>query len=73
LLLSQPVAPSSAGNGPSVFAGPFDACADIIEPPAAAGAGASAARIIMELPFPDDFSAAVAALMAGAATAVASE
>src|SRR5688572_32921933 len=46
LLFSQPVAPSSAGIGPSVLAGPADACADIIEPVFAWLAGAAAARIM---------------------------
>ena len=31
---SQPVMPSSAGMGPSVFEGPLAPCADIIAPPA---------------------------------------
>src|SRR5688572_30163262 len=44
-LLSQPVAPSRGGSGPSVLAGPLAPWADIMAPPAA---GASA-RIIMEL------------------------
>ena len=64
-LLSQPVAPSSGGNGPSVFDGPLAPCADIIAPPSA---GFSAAAIIMA-PLAAGAAGAVVALGAACAPA----
>src|SRR5688572_5052511 len=60
LEFSQPVAPSSGGNGPSVFDGPLAPCADIIAPEFAT-AGFSAALIMADPLMADPFMAVLAA------------
>src|SRR5688572_5599722 len=64
-LLSQPVAPSSGGKGPSVLAGPLAPWADIMAPPAA-GAAEGSARIIIEGPALGEAAAPCAGLATAA-------